>query len=191
MLDAAVQVFAVHGFHGASMDEIAGRAGVSKPMVYAYLGSKEELFGACLRREADRLIQGVTAAAGDAERNGGRDGDSGDVRLNRGLCAFFRFVDAHRDGWAVLYRQARGQAPFGAELAQVRARMASGITVLLSSSLPAEGRRASESELEVMAYAVVGASESLADWLVDHPGEDPDRIARDLVVLLNMRSISA
>jgi len=55
VLDAAVRVFSQHGFHTASMDEIAEVAGVSKPMVYAYLGTKEELFIACLRREAARL----------------------------------------------------------------------------------------------------------------------------------------
>ncbi|MFD6734770.1 TetR/AcrR family transcriptional regulator, partial [Micromonospora aurantiaca] len=43
MLDAAVKVFSRRGFHAASMDEIADDAGISKPMVYAYLGTKEEL----------------------------------------------------------------------------------------------------------------------------------------------------
>jgi AcrR family transcriptional regulator len=44
MLDAAVKVFSRRGFHAANMDEIAERSGVSKPMVYAYHGTKEELF---------------------------------------------------------------------------------------------------------------------------------------------------
>src|SRR5213078_1749466 len=62
MLDAAVAVFSRRGFHAASMDEIAEAAGVSKPMLYFYLGSKEELFGACIRREADRLTTAVAGA---------------------------------------------------------------------------------------------------------------------------------
>jgi AcrR family transcriptional regulator len=41
MLDAAVKVFSRRGFHAASMDEIAEDADISKPMVYAYLGTKE------------------------------------------------------------------------------------------------------------------------------------------------------
>jgi AcrR family transcriptional regulator len=44
ILDAAVEVFSTHGYHAASMDEIAETAGVSKPMVYTYLGAKEDLF---------------------------------------------------------------------------------------------------------------------------------------------------
>jgi len=60
ILDAAVQVFSRHGYHSASMDEVSDVAGVSKPMIYAYLGSKEDLFGQCIRREATRLLEAVT-----------------------------------------------------------------------------------------------------------------------------------
>ena len=51
MLDAAVQMFSVNGYHETSMDAIAAQAEISKPMLYLYYGSKEELFGACLDRE--------------------------------------------------------------------------------------------------------------------------------------------
>ena len=112
MLDAAVKVFSRRGFHAASMDEIAEDAGISKPMVYAYLGTKEELFVACLHREGTRMMEAIAgAAAPDLPA---------DERLWRGLRAFFGFVGAHRDGWAVLYRQARGEQPFAGELATMR-----------------------------------------------------------------------
>ncbi|MEV7196337.1 helix-turn-helix domain-containing protein [Streptomyces sp. NPDC093510] len=62
-MDVAVRVFAKRGYHGASVDEIAELAGISKPMVYLYLDSKEGLFLACLRREADRLVGGFQRAA--------------------------------------------------------------------------------------------------------------------------------
>lgn len=60
--DAAVAVFSRRGFHLASMDDIAEVAGVSKPMIYAYLGSKDDLFIACIRREAQRLMELISAA---------------------------------------------------------------------------------------------------------------------------------
>src|SRR5207302_9144494 len=66
MLDAAVAVFSASGFHAASMAEIAARAGISKPMVYAYLGTKEELFVVCLHREGTRLMEAI---AGVVEPN--------------------------------------------------------------------------------------------------------------------------
>ena len=113
MLDAAVQVFSRRGYHAASVDEIAETAGISKPMVYAYIGTKEELFIACMRREGDRLVAAVTEAAAE--------GTSPDDQLWRGLRAFFAFVTEHRDGWRVLYLQARGQELFAGVLAVFRA----------------------------------------------------------------------
>src|SRR6476469_9685587 len=167
MLDAAVKVFSNRGFHAASMDEIAEVAGISKPMVYAYLGTKEELFVACLHREATRLMEAIAEvvdpALGLSEQ------------LWSGLRAFFTFVGAHRDGWAVLYRQARGQEPFATELAAMRRRIVDAVAGMLERAVQAEGRQIHGTDLEVSAYALVGAGESLADWLADHPEADPDK----------------
>ena len=169
MLDAAVKVFSRRGFHAASMDEIAEDAGISKPMVYAYLGTKEELFVACLHREGTRMMQAIAgAAAPDLPA---------DERLWRGLRAFFGFVGAHRDGWAVLYRQARGEQPFAGELATMRTRLVEVVAGMLDHALRADGREITAVDLEVVAYALVGATESLADWLADHPEADPEKTA--------------
>ncbi|MFG2056530.1 TetR/AcrR family transcriptional regulator [Micromonospora sp. NPDC048930] len=169
MLDAAVRVFSRRGFHAASMDEIADDAGISKPMVYAYLGTKEELFVACLHREGTRMMEAIAgAAAPDLPA---------DERLWRGLRAFFGFVGAHRDGWAVLYRQARGEQPFAAELATMRGRLVEVVAGMLDHALRAKGREVRATDLEVVAYALVGATESLADWLADHPDADPEKTA--------------
>ncbi|MFF0654897.1 MULTISPECIES: TetR/AcrR family transcriptional regulator [Micromonospora] len=169
MLDAAVKVFSRRGFHAASMDEIADDAGISKPMVYAYLGTKEELFIACLHRESTRMMEAIAgAAAPDLPA---------DERLWRGLRAFFGFVGAHRDGWAVLYRQARGSQPFAAELAAMRGRLVEVVAGMLDHALRASGREVGATDLEVVAYALVGASESLADWLADHPEADAGKTA--------------
>src|SRR2546425_13151993 len=67
MLDAAVAVFAERGYHGASMDEIAAGAGVTKPMVYSYFGSKEDLYLACIDHARTRLME----AGGEAGEGGG------------------------------------------------------------------------------------------------------------------------
>jgi AcrR family transcriptional regulator len=186
MLDAAVAVFSAAGFHDASMDEIAARAGISKPMVYAYLGSKEELFIACLHREGTRLMEAIASAVippiGSA--GGGSAGGAGlppDEQLWRGLRAFFTFVGDHRDGWSVLYRQARGQAPFAAELAEMRERMVDVVAALLARVIAAGGRQSRPVDLTAMAYALVGAGESLADWVVDHVEESADVTATRLM----------
>jgi len=169
VLDAAVRVFSQRGFHAASMDEIAEAAGVSKPMVYTYLGTKEELFVACLHREATRLMEAIAEVVDPAL--GLRD------QLWSGLRAFFTFVGAHRDGWAVLYRQARGQEPFAAELDAMRRRIVDVVASMLQRAVQAEGRQIHGTDLEVSAYVLVGAGESLADWLADHPEADPGKTA--------------
>ncbi|WBB93724.1 TetR/AcrR family transcriptional regulator [Verrucosispora sp. WMMC514] len=173
MLDSAVRIFSRRGYHGASMDEIAEVAGISKPMVYAYLGTKEELFVACLHREGTRMMEAIAgAAAPDLPA---------DERLWRGLRAFLGFVGAHRDGWAVLYRQARAEQPFARELTVMRARLVEVVAGMLDHALRAEGREVADTELEVVAYALVGASESLADWLADHPEADPEKTATQMM----------
>jgi AcrR family transcriptional regulator len=211
MLDAAVAVFSAAGFHDASMDEIAARAGISKPMVYAYLGSKEELFIACLHREGTRLMEAIASAvapplplppgaplpsaprplpvgsaAGHPNDSLAAAGDGGgtlppDEQLWRGLRAFFTFVGDHRDGWSVLYRQARGQAPFTAELAAMRARMVDVVAGLLARVIAAGGRQPRPADVMAMAYALVGAGESLADWVVDHVEESAEVTATRLM----------
>ena len=171
MLDAAVVEFARAGFHAASMDDIAARASVSKPMVYAYLGSKEELFVACLHREGTRLMEAIARVV---EPQLGAD-----EQLWRGMRAFFGYVADHRSGWSVLYRQARG--PFSDESARMRARMVDVVAGMLTRAVEGRGRRPRGADVTALAFALVGASESLADWLVDHEDEHPDAVAGRLM----------
>ncbi|MBV1852100.1 TetR/AcrR family transcriptional regulator [Catellatospora tritici] len=173
MLDAAVQVFSRRGFHAANMDEIAELSGVSKPMVYAYLGTKEELFVACLQRESMRLVDNLQAAADPTLPP--------DQQLWRGMRGFFEFVGAHRDGWSVLYRQARNQHPFSVVVSVMRETVVEVITDRLDAAVRAQGRQAKAEDITAMALTLVGASESLADWLADHPEEDAGRTATRLM----------
>lgn len=161
MLDAAVAVFSEEGFHGASMDAVAARAGVSKPLVYAHGGSKEELFAACLHREAERLLRSVESAVGAAD-------DDPLARLRRALRAFFHALTTHRAGWTVLWRQA-STGPFAGEVdalrrqivAQAAELMAGGLGVPRAAALP-------------YAHTLVGAAEGLAHWWLT----DPDAATR-------------
>jgi AcrR family transcriptional regulator len=169
MLDAAVRVFSRRGYDAASMDEIAEDAGISKPMVYAYLGTKEELFVACIHREATGLMEAIAGVV--------LEDPPPDEQLWRAFRAFFGYVGAHRDGWAVLFRRARGREPFSTELSEMRRRIIEVVVGLPSRALAHHGRTVREAELEATAYAMVGAGESLADWLADHPEEDAEKTA--------------
>src|SRR5919112_2706792 len=62
MLEVAGDVFAERGFHAASMDEIADRADISKPMLYAYFDSKDGLYSAYMSRVEADLLGAMDAA---------------------------------------------------------------------------------------------------------------------------------
>ncbi|TGA90501.1 TetR/AcrR family transcriptional regulator, partial [Streptomyces palmae] len=159
MLDAAVRIFARRGYRAASMDEIAESAGVSKPLVYLYLHSKEELFTACIRREAQSLVTAIRSAV--------ELGATADRQLWGGLYGFFSHTAAHPDGWAVLHVQARTHGePFAREVAAMRAEIVELVTRQIESAAREAGC-ASESAVwgtTALAQALVGAAESLADW---------------------------
>ncbi|MFI0821439.1 TetR/AcrR family transcriptional regulator [Streptomyces sp. NPDC021098] len=162
MLDAAVRTFARRGYSHASMDDIAELAGVSKPLVYLYLSSKEELFAACVRREAVSLVDAVRCAV---ER-----GAPADRQLWSGLSGFFAHTARHPDGWALLHVQARTHGhPYAQEVAAMRAEIVTFVTQLIAAAARrgARERRLAAAEVSGLAHALVGAAESLADWAGD------------------------
>ncbi|MFF4217286.1 TetR/AcrR family transcriptional regulator [Streptomyces nondiastaticus] len=176
MLDAAVAVFARRGYRAASMDEIAELAGASKPLVYLYLNSKEDLFSACIRREAEALIAAVRAAVDP--------GTPADRRLWDGLRGFFAHTAAHPDGWAVLHCQARTHGePFALEVAALRRRLVDVVTQLITETAADGGCTAPLPETEVagLAHALVGAAESLAGWSNERDGAAASETAATLM----------
>jgi AcrR family transcriptional regulator len=175
MLEAATRVFARRGYHQASMDEIAGRAHISKPMLYAYFDSKEGLCRACIRQARrllyDAINEGVDAAA------------EPDEQLWLGICAFFTFVEEQSDSWTILLGEATaGVAPLARDVAEVRRDIADGIRPLLRAAVAAEGGDPIRLEAtQPLAHALIGAGQSLAEWWVANPGLSRDGVARLLM----------
>ena len=154
MLDAAVQMFSINGYHDTSMDAIAAKAEISKPMLYLYYGSKEELFGACLDREMTRFVDGVREEI-DLEQ-GPKD------LLRNAIVAFLRYIDANRASWVVMYGQATNSQAFAHTVREGRERMIAMVARLLQT-----GTRHPEpdADFEMMAVALVGAGEAIATRL--------------------------
>ncbi|MER6072312.1 TetR/AcrR family transcriptional regulator [Streptomyces sp. NPDC001817] len=176
MLDAAVRVFGQRGYMAASMDEIAELAGVSKPLVYLYLNSKEDLFTACIRREATALTKAV--------RLGVRTDLPADRRLWDGLRAFFAHTAEHPDAWSVLHLQARTHGePFATEVAAMRKEIVAFVTGLVAVAAREAHRDPDLPEHEVagLAEALVGAAESLAAWANTTPGVTARQAATTLM----------
>ena len=93
LLVAARDVFAAQGYHAAAMDDIAERAGVSKPVLYQHFPGKLELYRALLTTSADDLVERVRDAIGATSDN--RE------RVAAAVSAYFDFVAAtgRPTGW--------------------------------------------------------------------------------------------
>ena|SRR5947209_1792122 len=154
MLDAAVQMFSVNGYHETSMDAIAAEAQISKPMLYLYYGSKEDLFGACLNRELTRFIDVVRADIDFAQ--GAKD------LLRNAIGSFLRYIDANRASWIVMYTQAISSQAFAHMVREGREQIIELVAGLMRAGSHAPR---SDREYEVMAVALVGAGEAMANRL--------------------------
>ena len=167
MLDAAVQMFSMNGYHETSMDSIAAAAQISKPMLYLYYGSKEELFGACLHRELRRFVEQVRADI-DLRQQSPKN------LLRDTIRAFLRYIDANRASWLVMYTQATSSQAFAQTLREGRQRIIELVSQVLQAGTrdPAPG-----TDFGMMAVALVGAGEAVAtrvstgDADVDEAGE--------------------
>ena len=154
MLDAAVQMFSINGYHETSMDTIAAEAQISKPMLYLYYGSKEDLFGACLNREMSRFIDVVRADIDLTQSP--RD------MLRNTILSFLRYIDANRASWIVMYTQAISSQTFAHTVREGREQIIELVAGLMGvgSRTPRPDR-----EYEMMAVALVGAGEAMATRL--------------------------
>jgi AcrR family transcriptional regulator len=163
ILEVAGGAFARDGYHGASMDEIAGLAGVSKPMLYAYFDSKEGLYVAYIERSGHELVERLQRTLAE--------GDPASVRPRERVNEFLCFVEEHRDGWRVLFGEANAKRPVAEEVAVLRARIVGAVRRLVLAGFGPEPCP-DPIAADAAAHAIVGAGESLANWWIEH-GEIP------------------
>ena len=169
VLELAEALFAERGYGGASMDELARRAGVTKPVVYELFGSKEGLFGACVDRSIERLAAEIAAAV--------RAQDEPEARLRAGGLAFIRFAAGNRVAWDLMSMG----GSFEEKARAVRSSQAELIRELMAE-MAAEGTDARE--LEVAAHAVNAAYEGVAHWMWEHPDVPIEQVADWIADLL-------
>jgi AcrR family transcriptional regulator len=154
ILDAATEVFTERGYQAASMDAVAERVGVTKPVLYDHFGSKEGLLLACIARARQELFAKTTEAV--ALATGPEDG------VRRGFRAFFDYLDAQSGAWTLLYEPS-ATPPVGSALEAlegIRAQQTEFVAGLLGMNEPGADRR----RLDGYAQVLVGASERLALW---------------------------
>jgi AcrR family transcriptional regulator len=174
MVEVATRAFAEHGYHSSSMEDIAEGAGVTKPMVYAYFGSKEGLYVACLERASLPLIEQVGIDRSNLPT---------DRQHWEGILAFLTFVSDNREGWLRLYLDAQGIGGEAAEASdRLRAAFARVVAQMIADAAEREGVDSDLSEhIDPIAHAFVGAAEATLRWWVEHPEEPIDLVAARLM----------
>lgn len=168
IVELAEELFSERGYQGTSMDELARRAGVTKPVVYELFGSKDGLFRACLERSAERLATDVAEAV--------RAESDPEARLRAGGLAFLRFAADHRLAWQLMMERR-----FSDTATEVRRGQAALVVDLLREIAPAG---VDQRELEVAAHAVNSAYEGVAHWMWEHPDVPLEQLAGWTVELL-------
>ncbi len=161
----AEELFAEQGFAGASMDELARRAGVSKPVIYDLVGSKEQLYRRCVQRLSDGLSARIAAAAGSETEPA--------AQLRAGVAAFFHYVEEHRRVWEMLAWEV---TPFAAEAADVRRRQTELVVTLLEGSARRLDAGVDPVHVDAVAHLLNGAIEALARWWGFHPRVAADQL---------------
>jgi AcrR family transcriptional regulator len=170
MVRAAQEVFAERGYHAASMDDIAERAGITKPMLYAYFASKEALFVRCQRDSGEELRRILTEAGSDPALPPAE-------RLWRTLLGVFDFIERHRDGWAVYHASRPGTGgPIEASAEGAKQEFGDLVAELLVANAAEQGLAPELREhLPALAHALTGALMSLSVWWLRHP-EQPKEL---------------
>ena len=168
ILDVAGQVFARGDYHSASMDQIAAAADVSKPMLYTYFGSKEGLYVAYIDRTGRELVDRLVRAA---ERD-----DPPLVSLRARITEFLAFVEEHRDGWTILFREMTSSQPLAEEVAELRARVAAAVRRMVEDAMH-DFPQLPDLASDAVAHAIVGAGESLANWWLAHAEVPREQVA--------------
>lgn len=155
------------------MNDIAEAAGVTKPVLYQHFASKRELYLEVLADVGGRLRSAIRGAAESAATEGPRR------QVEAGFSAWFRWVDANRDGFAVLFDGGSRRDPEFREMVAhaQRERVDTIAEFIVADGLPRDRQR-------LLAYGIVGLGETTCRrWIEKEIDLDVDELARQVADL--------
>ncbi len=171
LLEVGRAVFAKRGYDGSSIEDIAHRAGVSKPVVYEHFGGKEGLYAVLVDREVQRLIQGITE---------GLDGSSPKKLLEQAALAFLTYIEDEPDGFRMLVRASPVASSTGT-LASVIGDIASQVEHVLAEEF--KNRGYDPRLAPIYSQALVGMVGLVGQWWLDAGKPSRQTVAAHLVNL--------
>jgi AcrR family transcriptional regulator len=182
LLAAAQEIFVANGYHAAGMDDIAERAGVSKPVLYQHFPGKLELYLALLDAQGEMLAAAVARALAATDDN--RE------RVHGVVSAYFDFVDGESRGddgaFRLIFETDLGNEPAVHERV---VRLAEKTMRAVADTVAADtGLDAASAEL--LSVALTGAGQVAARWWLTSEHRLPKETAVGLIESLLWRGIS-
>jgi len=181
LLEVAEHIFAVRGFHDASMNDVAEAAGITKPVLYQHFRSKRDLYLAALHDVGDRLRLAIDKATTDAD--GPRE------QVLAGIAAYFRFLAEHDGAFELLFG---GSNRIDPEFDEAARRVEATLARLVADRIDVDDLDPAHRDL--VGHAVVGLVEGAGRrWLAAGRPAAPEAAATAVAGLAwaGLRSIGA
>lgn len=178
LLESALEVFVANGYHATGMDDIADRAGVSKPVLYQHFPGKLELYLALLETSCDAIIASCRRALGSTDDN--------KLRVAATIEAFYEYVGSDSGAFRLVFESDLTNEPaVRAMIDRVTVECAEMITDVISEDtglpLPAAN---------LLAVSLVGMAQVSARFWTDVNGDLTRQEAAALVTGLAWRGIA-
>jgi AcrR family transcriptional regulator len=171
LLEVGRVLFAEKGFEATSIEEIADRAKISKPIVYEHFGGKQGLYAVIVDREVQQLLGRITAAL---------DADHPRVMLGQAARAFLAYIEDEPDGFRILVRDTPVASGAGT-LASLLHDIAAQVEHILAEQFKARGYDAKIAP--VYSRALVGMVAVVGEWWLDVGKPGRDEVAAHIVNL--------
>src|ERR1700753_2772678 len=173
LLVAARDVFADQGYHAAAMDDIAERAGVSKPVLYQHFPGKLDLYLALLDAQGEVLAAAVARALAATDDNR--------LRVHGVVSAYFDFVDGEARGddgaFRLIFETDLGNDPAVRErVARVAEQTMQGVAQTVAADAGLDAASA-----ELLSVALTGAGQVAARWWLAENRPVPKQTAIALI----------
>lgn len=177
LLGAAQEVFVAQGYHAAAMDDIADRAGVSKPVLYQHFPGKLELYLALLDKHCDALVESTREALSATNDN--------KQRVANTMEAYFNYVSSESGAFRLVFESDLTNEPAVRE----RVERASEASATLVSKVIQEDTDLPEAESKLLAAGVCGLAQITARYWLSQGLEIPRDEAVRLVASLSWRGL--
>lgn len=173
---AAARAFAARGYHNTSLDDLAAALNVTKPTIYSYVDSKEELLFECFRQGVDQILAGFT----EAETHGGTARE----RLMT-VARHYAIAVTGDFGWCMVRLEEENlEKNMSAKIKTLKSEVDQGLRKLIRQGVADGSIRASDPKMT--AFALAGALNWIAHWHRANDALSPEEIANRVLEIFEL-----